>query len=93
MADRQRKQQKAAPDEPTFESALERLEEIAGRLEAGDLPLEEAIALAEEGLILSQFCEKQLAEAEGRIDQLVERMGVAGLEPTDSEAQTDEGVG
>jgi len=65
----------------TFEQALARLEEIAGKLESGELRLEEMIALAEEGLRLSQVCEKQLTEAEGRIEQLMERMGGAELEP------------
>jgi len=72
----------------TFEQALARLEKIAAELEGGDLPLEKAIALAEEGLKLSQFCEKQLTEAEGKIEQLVERMGATRLEPL--EAETDE---
>jgi exodeoxyribonuclease VII small subunit len=65
----------------TFEKALERLEEIAQRLETGEPHLEEAIALAEEGLKLSQFCEKQLTAAEGKIEQLVERMGMVEVEP------------
>jgi exodeoxyribonuclease VII small subunit len=79
----------AQPDGPTFEQALRRLEEIAGELESGDLPLEKAIALAEEGLKLSQFCEKQLVEAEGKIEQLVERMGAAGLEPLETEREEE----
>ncbi len=75
-----RKNSSAEPQQ-TFEHALERLEEIAARLESGDLTLEDAIALAEEGLKLSQFCERQLTEAEGKIEQLVERMGASSLEP------------
>jgi len=79
----------AQPAGPTFEQALRRLEEIAGELESGELPLEKAIALAEEGLKLSQFCEKQLAEAEGKIEQLVERMGAVGLEPLETEREEE----
>lgn len=85
-----RQRKKAAESSPTFEKALARLEEIAGRLESGDLALEKAIALAEEGLKLSQFCEKQLTEAEGKIEQLVERMGAVGLEPLGDETEKDE---
>jgi exodeoxyribonuclease VII small subunit len=85
---RQRKKSEQA--EPTFEEALERLEKIAGRLESGDLALEEAIALAEEGLGLSRFCEKQLAEEEGKIQQLVERMGAVGLEPLEVADEQEE---
>lgn len=74
-------------DEMTFEEALARLEEVARQLESGDLPLEKAIALAEEGLTLSHLCEQQLTAAEGKIQQLVERMGRPALEPL----QTEEG--
>jgi exodeoxyribonuclease VII small subunit len=56
-----------------------------------ELPaLEEAIALAEEGLKLSQFCEKQLKEAEGKIEQLVERMGATGVEQMEAEPEGEE---
>ncbi|MCJ7750256.1 MAG: exodeoxyribonuclease VII small subunit [Armatimonadetes bacterium] len=91
MTEKPKRQRKtAAEPSPTFEEALGRLEEIAGRLESGDLALEKAIALAEEGLKLSQFCEKQLTEAEGKIEQLVERMGEVGLEPLGDETEKDE---
>lgn len=73
-----------------FEEALARLEQIAEQLESGELQLEKAIALAEEGLKLSQFCEKQLTEAEGKIEQLVERMGAVGLEPMKIDAEGEE---
>jgi exodeoxyribonuclease VII small subunit len=76
--------------EPTFEQALARLEEIAHQLESGDLPLEEAIALAEEGFSLSHFCEEQLTAAEGKIQQLVERMGRPVLEPLQPEEGEEE---
>jgi len=82
---------RAAESEQTFEQALERLEEIAAKLEAGDLALEDAIALAEEGLKLSQFCEEQLTQAEGKIEQLVERMGTVSVEPLGTDAGGEEG--
>lgn len=74
----------------TFEQALARLEEIAHQLESGDLPLEEAIALAEEGFTLSHFCEEQLTAAEGKIQKLVERMGRPELEPLEPEEGEEE---
>ena len=77
-------------EELTFEQALARLEEIAHQLESGELPLEEAIALAEEGIKLSHFCEEQLTAAEGRIQQLVERMGRPALEPLEPEEGEEE---
>jgi len=89
VRDTTRKPRKKDPS-PTFEQALTRLEEIAEELEQGDLPLEQAIALAEEGLKLSQTCEKQLTEAEGKIEQLVERMGAVTTEPLNAEPDADE---
>ncbi len=85
------KQKSAAKPLQSFEDALARLEEIANRLESGELALDEAIALAEEGLKLSQFCEKQLTEAEGKIEQLVERMGAVAVEPMSAPADDDGG--
>ncbi|UCE86144.1 MAG: exodeoxyribonuclease VII small subunit [Deltaproteobacteria bacterium] len=57
--------------ELTFEAALERLERLVGELEAGDLPLEAALAAFEEGVRLSRQCAAQLREAERRIEVLV----------------------
>ena len=55
------------PEELPFEQALERLEEIAQRLEAGDLELEAALAAFEEGVGLARRCAEQLRAAERRI--------------------------
>lgn|GEM_PF-447147 len=85
-----RRKVKKAHKEPSFEVALERLEEIAGQLESGDLTLEQSIKLAEEGFKLSQLCEKELREAEGKIEKLVERMGTPELEPLDTTNITEE---
>lgn len=52
----------------TFESALTRLEEIADKLEEGNIPLDESIALFEEGIELSKYCDKKLNTAEQKIE-------------------------
>ena len=70
----------------TFESALERLEEIAARMEANDLPLEELIVVYEEGLGLVRFCSQRLDEAEKRL-QVITRNAAGqpeGLAPVHS---------
>ena len=54
----------------TFESSLKRLEEIVSRMERGDVPLEEALSLFEEGTSLVKSCTKLLDEAELKIVQL-----------------------
>jgi len=61
-----------AGTELSFEEALVRLEEIVQRLEEGDLPLQEALALYEQGVALSRRCQDLLDEAELRVSQLVE---------------------
>ena len=59
----------------TFEMDLKRLEEIVRALEAGDLPLEKALALYEEGRGLSKRCERRLDQADARIEALQEKDG------------------
>ena len=54
----------------TFESALKRLEEIVQALEEGETPLDEAMALYEEGLELSRFCSEKLKATELRLKKL-----------------------
>jgi exodeoxyribonuclease VII small subunit len=54
-----------------FEDALERLESIVDRLEAGDLPLEQALTVFEEGVKLTRHCAEQLERTERRIEVLV----------------------
>ena len=49
--------------EETFEKALERLERIAARLEAGDVPLEKSVALYKEGMTIVAECRKRLEAA------------------------------
>jgi exodeoxyribonuclease VII small subunit len=57
----------------TFEASLQELEMIVRQLEAGDLPLERALALFETGIDLSQKCRGQLEEAETRVEILLKK--------------------
>ena len=54
----------------SFESNINRLEEIVRRLEDGAVPLEEAIKLFQEGTALAGSCGKLLDEAEMEIVKL-----------------------
>ena len=56
-----------------FEAAIAELEGIVKKLEEGDLPLEQSLALYERGVTLSRFCHKRLEDAERRIEILTER--------------------
>ena len=53
-----------------FEKALAELELIVGRLERGDVPLEESIAIYERGEALKTRCEGLLKQAETRIERI-----------------------
>lgn len=54
----------------TFEQSLARLEEIVKQMERGDVPLEQALSLFEEGTGLVGSCTKLLDEAELKVVQL-----------------------
>jgi exodeoxyribonuclease VII small subunit len=65
-----------APEPPRrgeFEKSLARLEEVVKRLESTELSLDEAMKLFEEGVKLSRDCQKQLEEAEGRVEILLKK--------------------
>jgi exodeoxyribonuclease VII small subunit len=65
-----------------FEKSLTRLEEVVKRLESTDLALDEAMKLFEEGVKLSRECQKQLEEAEGRVEILLKKAdGKIAAEP------------
>lgn len=67
----------------SFEDALRELEGIVHRLERGDVPLDESIALYARGEALRAQCQARLADAEARIQKLtVDPSGaVAGVQP------------
>jgi exodeoxyribonuclease VII small subunit len=58
--------------EPSFEEALGQLEALVARLEAGDLPLEEALRAFEEGIRLTRLCSTRLEDAERRVQLLTQ---------------------
>ncbi len=66
-------------DQPSFEEAFERLEDVVRRLESGGLPLEESITLYEEATSLASVCHRLLDSAELRVRQLQERTAEAGV--------------
>ena len=67
-----------SPSQPTdFEGALAELEARVRRLEGGDLPLDDALTLYEQGVELARTCHEQLEEAEKRVAALTrERDGI-----------------
>jgi len=57
-------------DQPTYEILYNRLQAIVTRIEAGELPLAEALALYEEGVTVAATCQRLLDSAELRIQEL-----------------------
>ncbi|MEQ1717844.1 MAG: exodeoxyribonuclease VII small subunit [Hyphomicrobium sp.] len=56
--------------EMTFERSLKELEVIVGRLERGDVELEESIAIYERGEALRDHCDRLLKQAEAKVEKL-----------------------
>jgi exodeoxyribonuclease VII small subunit len=56
---------------PSFEDSIRRLSEIVEALEGGELPLEESLALFEEGVKLARTSQATLDAAEKRVEELL----------------------
>lgn len=81
------KTENAAIQSLPFEKALQELEEIVRRLERGDVPLEDSIAIYERGEALKKHCEALLKHAQARIDKITTNPSgeVTGTTPLDVE--------
>ncbi|MGZ9809486.1 exodeoxyribonuclease VII small subunit [Pseudoroseicyclus sp. H15] len=67
--------------EMSFEAALSELEQVVTKLDRGEVPLEESIALYNRGAELKKHCETKLAEAEEKVQKIT----LAGGNPTGTE--------
>ena len=74
--------------EMSFERALKELEAIVGRLERGDVELEESITIYERGESLREHCDRLLKQAEAKVEKLTFNAEGApkGTEPLDPAA-------
>ncbi len=75
-------------EKPTYSDAIQRLETIVSTLERGGMGLDETLKLYEEGAELLKLCRKELAAAEGKLNemQLDELESELGSETNDSNA-------
>ena len=73
-------------EERSFEELQRELDDLVARLERGDVPLEEALALWQRGEELYRACVERLDRAELRIEELR-----AGGAPTGDDSATPEG--
>lgn len=65
----------------TFEESLKKLEKIVEKLEDGNVNLDDSIKSFEEGVALVKECQKQLSEAEIKIQTLLKD---GNVEPTEA---------
>lgn len=72
---------KEKPSVGGLEQSLKELEDLVERLEAGDLPLEEALAQFERGIKLTRSCQTILKDAEQKIEILLKKTEQAEPEP------------
>lgn len=78
------------PKKPDFERCLSRLEEVVRKLESPQLSLDDAMKLFEEGVALSAECQKQLEEAEGKVEILLKKAdGRVVAEPFEPEGEPE----
>ncbi len=64
-----------------FEKSLQQLEKIVSQMESGDLGLEESLARFEKGIKLAKACQDTLANAELKVEQLIEKNGLQQTVP------------
>ena len=68
-----------------FEASLGKLEQLVNQMEEGDLSLEASLKAFEQGMKLTRECQQALADAEQKINLLLERDGEPATEPFEPE--------
>lgn len=76
----------STPSEP-FEKVMERLAKVVQDLETGELPLEQALVLFEEGVRLSREGASRLDRAEARVEELLGKQ-LRAVDPRELRAET-----
>ncbi|MFV8827970.1 exodeoxyribonuclease VII small subunit [Alkalihalobacterium sp. APHAB7] len=62
-------------EELSFEDAINELESVVEKLEQGDVPLEEAISMFQQGMNLSKLCHDKLTVVEKQLEQILTEDG------------------
>jgi exodeoxyribonuclease VII small subunit len=65
---------RAVADEPTYGEAAVRLEEILGRIEEGEVDIDELSGLVEEAATLVTLCRKKIHSAEVQVKTITEQL-------------------
>lgn len=82
---------KAKDKEQGFEESLSALEKIVAQLESGDLPLEKALQIFEEGVGLARRCQFQLEATERKVEVLLRERGEIKTIPFEPKAEAVNG--
>ena len=61
--------------EQKFEENLKRLEQIVDQLENKEAPLEQSLALFEEGIQIARACQQKLEQAKKKVEVLIKQTG------------------
>jgi len=89
------KDKKLSP-KTSFEDALEELEDVANKLEGGELGLDDSIKEFEKGIKLARYCQQKLEEAERKIEILQKgadgevKPGRVAVKPDTGEIENEE---
>lgn len=94
MTDAARPEPAAGVDALAYDEAFAELGRVVAALEAGGQPLETTIAQYERAVALQRRCEQLLAEAELRVQQLMNRPGggLAAVDVRPDEAAEEPGA-
>jgi exodeoxyribonuclease VII small subunit len=60
-------------DDLSYEDAFDRLQKITELLENGNVSLDDSIKYYEQGILLKNFCEKKLRDAEMKIKNVLDK--------------------
>ncbi len=72
----------------SFEQSLSKLESIVSQLESGELPLEHALEIFEDGVGLARQCQAHLADAERKVEMLMRERGELKTVPFDPDSDS-----
>ena len=70
----------ATPENFNFEAALDQLNQLVEKMEAGGLSLEDSLHSFEQGIALTRQCQQALQSAEQKVQILLEKNGKSELE-------------
>ena len=75
---------------PNFEKSLTELEKIVARMEQGEQNLDDMLKDFERGMILSAECQQSLAQAQQKVEKLVEKHAICQLEPMNNNRSSEQ---